>query len=327
MTTILILGSGYHGWNIALHLITKGTFEKVVCVDNFSKQDIMKDVLENKLKNQVPVSQRVEMLNYHTRKHNAVFEFGDITNNDFIKKMFTNYNPDIVINCAKQYSSNFCNSNDEANIYTLQNNVIGLVTLLSNINKKEIALINVNSIYNPADMIGLHNFTEKVYLQHFALKNKITIANVFCGDLYGMKLKNINDKNIFASVDYDNIFGSFTNKLMTQFLLHKKIFIYGNEKRRIPILYLQDFVNGITKIILMAKKKNGYFAVGLYSEFITLGNIIEKIKNEDSFIKYIHDKNKDLYEIDIPNQINLKMTKFDDVHKLVSEDFKKVMQI
>ena len=322
------MGSGYRGWNIALHLITKGRYNKVVCIDNYSKHDITKEVQENKLKNPIHISQRIEMLNYHTRKHNAIFEFGDITNYEFMKKMFEKHNPDIVINCAKQYSNEFCNKNDETNIYTLQNNVIGLVTLLSNMNKKNMKLININSIYNKGDMITLHNFTEKIYLQKFALKNKITIADVFCGDMYGIKLKNIYDKNIFASVDYDNIFGSFTNRLITQFLLHEKIFIYGNEKRRIPILYLQDFVEGIAKIIVMSKNKTGYFSIGLYSEFITLGNIIAKIKNENSFIKYIRDKkNESLHEIDIPNQINLKMTKFDDVHKSVSEEFKKVMTI
>lgn len=323
----MCIGMGYRGWNIALHLITKCKYDKIVCIDNFSKQDLQQEVQENKLKNQVSVSQRVEMLNFHTRKHNTVFEFGDVTDYNFMKKMFTNYNPDIVINCAKQYSSEFCNSNDETNIYTLKNNITGLITVLSNMNRKGIVLINVNSIYNSDDMIELHTFTEKTYLQRFALKNKITIANVFCGDIYGIRLKNMHDKNLFASVDYDNIFGSLTNRLMTQFMLNQKIFIYGNEKRKIPILHLQDFVDGIMKIITMTKKKNGYFSVGLYSEFISLGEIINKIKNKDSFIKYIRDKNKDLHEIDIPNQIDLKITKFDDIHKSVTEDFKKVMQI
>ena len=108
--------------------------------------------------------------------------------------------------------------------------------------------------------------------------------------------------------------------------MNDKVFIYGNEKNEVPILHLQDFINGIEKVIKTKKENKGYSEVSLYSEFLTLQKIISYLKHKDSFVKYVHKKGKEI-DKNVFGQIHLKINKFEDSYKTVMQDYKKVMGI
>lgn len=106
MKNILVTGAaGFIGGNLTLKLLTRNQFACVVGVDNLS------DYYDLRLKNY-----RLELLDAANK--NSVWKFfcGDISDKNFLEKLFDETRPEIVVNLAAQAGVRYSEQNPNAYI-------------------------------------------------------------------------------------------------------------------------------------------------------------------------------------------------------------------
>ena len=117
MKNILVTGAaGFIGGNLTLKLLARNQFACVVGVDNLS------DYYDLRLKNY-----RLELLDAADK--NSVWKFlrGDISDKNFLEKLFDETRPEIVVNLAAQAGVRYGMENPDAYI---QSNVVDFFNVL-----------------------------------------------------------------------------------------------------------------------------------------------------------------------------------------------------
>ncbi len=284
MKTIICTGSdGYLGWSIVSHLIEKNKAEIIVCVDNYSKRRIMEQSNLQTYNSTLTVGQKIELYNLSTKKHNLIFEFGDLTDEKFIEKLIIKYQPELIIHCSGQSSETFSTNNTQSVIYTHYNNTISLLNILSGI-----------KIYSPKTKLikfcilkeSPNTFYEAVkdvesnYAKILSKKWKIDVIDFGIQTVYGIYNSQYKDERMNTQIAYDSYFGTTVNQILIQTIKDKKLIIYGDENVSIYITEINDLLRGIEKVLKEFRKIEGYKKIAVFSEKIKIHNIIKISKRE-----------------------------------------------
>lgn len=250
--TILVTGSsGFIGANLVLRLLSKNSNIHVIGIDN------MNDYYDVTIK-----EYRLKRINECAKKSINKWSFyqADICDKEIIKKIFDNFEPDIVVNLAAQAGVRYSITNPDAYIQT---NLIGFYNILEacrhsfDNNRRGIE----HFIY--ASSSSVYGSNKKVpYSTDDKVDNPVSLyaatkkSNELMAHSYS-KLYNIPSTGLRFFTVYgpagrpDMAYFGFTNKLRKKEAI--KIFNYGNCKR--DFTYIDDIVEGIIRVMKKPPEK------------------------------------------------------------------------
>ena len=241
MKTILITGaSGFIGSNLCKKLLKEDNDIKIIGIDN------MNDYYDVNLK-----KYRLSGLNKYD---NYTFIKGDISDKEFIDKIFNEYKPNIVVNLAAQAGVRY--SIDHPNTY-IESNIIGFYNILEacrNYPVEHLVYASSSSVYGGNKKVPFSTddkVDNPVSLYAATKKSNELIAHAY-SKLYDIPSTGLRFFTVYGPAGRpDMAYFSFTNKLINGEKI--KIFNYGNCKR--DFTYVDDIVEGVIRVMKKAPEK------------------------------------------------------------------------
>ena len=243
MRRILVTGAaGFIGAFLCKRLL-ETTNDNIIGVDNLN------DYYDVSLK-----EERLKMLSTFSN-----FEFikGDISNKEFINKLFNDYKFDIVVNLAAQAGVRY--SIDHPDVY-ISSNIIGFYNVLEAVRYhpvKHLVYASSSSVYGGNKKVPFSTddkVDNPVSLYAATKKSNELLAHCY-SKLYNIPTTGLRFFTVYGPMGRpDMAYFSFTNKLIKGETI--EIFNYGNCKR--DFTYVDDIVEGIIRVMNKApEKKDG----------------------------------------------------------------------
>ena len=241
--TILITGSnGFIGSNLAARLLEKYENIHIVGVDN------MNDYYDVSLK-----EYRLNRLNSLNKDYK--FIKGDISDKQFVEKLFEDNHFDIVVNLAAQAGVRY--SIDHPDVY-INSNVIGFYNILEAVRYHPIEHLlyaSSSSVYGGNKKVPFSTddkVDNPVSLYAATKKTNELMAYTYC-HLYGIKTTGLRFFTVYGPAGRpDMAYFSFTNKLIKD----EKIRIFNFGKCERDFTYIDDIIEGIERIMLKGPKED-----------------------------------------------------------------------
>lgn len=248
--TVLITGAaGFIGANLAKRLLRDIPDIKVVGIDN------MNDYYDVRLKE--------ERLKALSSLSSFVFIKGDIADKYTIDKLFTEYQPSIVVNLAAQAGVRYSITNPDAYVAS---NLIGFYNILEacrhsydngQIGIEHLVYASSSSVYGSNKKVPYSTddkVDNPVSLYAATKKSNELMAHAY-SKLYNIPSTGLRFFTVYGPAGRpDMAYFGFTDKLVKGDTI--KIFNYGNCKR--DFTYIDDIVEGIVRVMQHApEKRNG----------------------------------------------------------------------
>ena len=237
---ILVTGSaGFIGAFLCKRLLENSNNE-IVGVDSLN------DYYDISLK-----ESRLEMLCLYK---NFKFVKGDISDKEFVEKLFENYKFNVVVNLAAQAGVRY--SIDHPDIY-IQSNMIGFYNILEacrNHPVKHLVYASSSSVYggNTKVPFSTDDKVDKPVSLYAATKKSDELLAHAYSKLYNIPTTGLRFLTVYGPMGRpDMAYFSFTNKLIKGETI--EIFNYGNCKR--DFTYIDDIVEGIVRVMKKAPEK------------------------------------------------------------------------
>jgi len=248
--TVLITGvAGFIGANLAKRLLQDIPDIKVVGIDN------MNDYYDVRLK-----EERLKALSSFS---SFVFIKGDIADKSTIDKLFTEYQPSVVINLAAQAGVRYSITNPDAYVAS---NLIGFYNILEacrhsydngQTGVEHLVYASSSSVYGSNKKVP-YSTNDKVdnpvSLYAATKKSNELMAHAY-SKLYNTPSTGLRFFTVYGPAGRpDMAYFGFTDKLVKGDTI--KIFNYGNCKR--DFTYIDDIVEGVVRVMQHApEKQNG----------------------------------------------------------------------
>ncbi len=313
---ILILGAdGYLGWPTSIHFANNG--HEVFAVDNLSKRKIELEYGVEPLERIKPFNERVKSWNAN-QKNKIQYLVADLLNYKVLYQILENFKPEVIIHYAEQPSAPYSMASREKAVFTQHNNVIGNLNLLFAMKKfcPDSHLIKLGTLGE----YGTPNIDIEegwLNIEHNGRKDRVLYpkkpgsfyhlskvhdsANIeFACRIWGIKCTDLNQgfvyglttneialdpENLATSFHYDAIFGTIVNRFITQIACGRDMTVYGKGNQKRGFLNLIDTIKCVS-IACLNPPKNGEFRVfNQFTEFCSLNDIADKIKNYASINK------------------------------------------
>lgn len=326
---ILILGmDGYIGWALALKQLALGNV--VFGIDNFSRRKHVADIGSHSA---VPILNIKNRINFLKAKYTKSISFitGDLLNEKFIDGIVQKSRPDVIVHLAEQPSAPFSMIDQEHNIYTQKNNVIGTLNLLHSIKRysPKSYLIKLGTMgeygYDHGLEIpeGFHDISfrgktarvpfpklagswyhwSKVHDSNnimFACKLwGIKSTDIMQGIVYGTKTDNISSEPEHTRFDFDEAFGTVINRFCAQAVIGHPLTVYGLGGQTRGFLTLNDSIQCISLLINNPPDNGEYRVVNQFAHQYSIQELAEKVQNAgndldlDVTIKQINNPRKE----------------------------------
>ena len=240
---VLITGSsGFIGSYLTMRLLNNVNNIQIVGVDN------MNDYYDVSLK-----EYRLNKINELNK--NFTFIKGDISDRDFIEKLFDEYEFDIVVNLAAQAGVRYSIENPNAYI---NSNVIGFYNILETLRNHKVEHLiyaSSSSVYggNKKVPFSTDDKVDNPVSLYAATKKTNELMTYTYSHLYGIKSTGLRFFTVYGPAGRpDMAYFSFTNKLLNDEKI--KIFNYGKCER--DFTYIDDIVEGIVRIMEKGPKED-----------------------------------------------------------------------
>lgn len=203
------------------------------------------------------VTLKESRLSILTKFKNFKFIKGDISNKDFIDKLFSDNNFDIIVNLAAQAGVRYSIKNPDAYI---SSNIIGFYNILEacrNHPIKHLVYASSSSVYGSNIKVPYSTddkVDNPVSLYAATKKSNELMAHAY-SKLYNIPTTGLRFFTVYGPMGRpDMAYFGFTNKLINNETI--EIFNYGNCKR--DFTYVDDIVEGVIRVMNKApNKKDG----------------------------------------------------------------------
>lgn len=247
MKTILVTGAaGFIGSNLVKKLCEASVDNHVVGIDN------MNDYYDVRLKKE----RLKELMHYSS----FIFVKGNIADKTLINDIFTQYNPQIVVNLAAQAGVRYSITNPDAYI---ESNLIGFYNILEACRHSYVQYEGGVEHLVYASSSSVYGSNKKVpYTTDDKVDNPVSLyaatkkSNELMAHAYS-KLYNIPSTGLRFFTVYgpagrpDMAYFGFTNKLVKGEKI--QIFNYGHCKR--DFTYIDDIIEGVYRVMMKAPEK------------------------------------------------------------------------
>lgn len=305
---VLILGmDGYIGWALALKQLAIGN--DVFGIDNFSRRKHVADVGSHSA---IPILDIKERVNFLKSKYAKSISFisGDLLNEKFIDKVIQKSLPDAIVHLAEQPSAPFSMINQEHNIYTQKNNVIGTLNLLHSIKRHapKSHLVKLGTMGEYGYDHGLEIPEGFCYISFRGKKAKVPFprlagswyhwskvhdsnntmfacklwgiksTDIMQGIVYGTKTDNMSSEPEFTRFDFDEVFGTVINRFCAQAVIGHPLTVYGLGGQTRGFLALNDSLQCISLLIDHPPGNGEYRVVNQFARQYSVQELAKKVR-------------------------------------------------
>lgn len=236
----LVTGSaGFIGSHLCINLLNRG--KKVIGIDNHN------NYYDPKIK-----EARLKL--FRNNKNYKHFKI-DISNLNKINKVFKLYRPQFVINLAAQAGVRYSIENPHAYV---SSNLVGFVNILEacrNFNVKHLVYASTSSVYGAnTKMPFSENESANHPLSLYAASKKSNelLAHTY-SYLYNLPTTGLRFFTVYGPWGRpDMALFKFTNAIIN----NKKIDVFNNGKHTRDFTYIDDIVEGVSKVIELKAKSN-----------------------------------------------------------------------
>lgn len=314
---------GYIGWSLTLHQLSLGN---MVCgIDNFSRRN---NVKEMKSHSAIPILSMRKRINLLEKKYRDKISFfkGDLLDSQFTDDVIKKFQPETIVHLAEQPSAPYSMIDQEHNIYTHKNNVIGNLNLIHSLQRHvpKAHLVKLGTMgeygYDPGleipegfyeikfrgkkakvpypRLAGSWYHWTKVHDSNnimFACKLwGIKATDIMQGIVYGTKIDEMLNEKYNTRFDFDEAFGTVINRFCTQAVIEHPLTVYGKGGQTRGFLTLNDSIKCISLLIDNPPKDGEYRVVNQFDEqhsVMELAKKIQKIGNKKKLNVKIKIKN------------------------------------
>ena len=306
---IFIAGmDGYIGWPLCLKQLSLGN--EVCGIDNFSRR---KNVEEMNSHSALPILSMEERIKLLKKRYGDKVEFyeGDLLDPKFTDDVLKKFQPDVIVHLAEQPSAPYSMIDQEHNVYTQKNNVIGNLNLLHSMHRHtpKAHLVKLGTMgeygYDPGLEIPEGFFEiefrgKKATLPYPRLagswyhwtkvhdSNNIMFAcklwgikstDIMQAIVYGTKISEIENENFFTRFDFDEAFGTVINRFCAEAVIGYPITVHGIGGQTRGFLALADSIKCISLLIDNPPDPKEYRVVNQFDEQHSVMELAKLVKN------------------------------------------------
>lgn len=276
MKIIVTGGAGFIGGNFVHHMVRKYPEYQIICLDKLT------------------YAGNLETLEPIMQEKNFKFVKGDIADRDFVYKLFSEEQPDVIINFAAE--SHVDRSIDDPNIF-LQTNIMGTSVLLDACRKygiKRFHQVSTDEVYGdlPLDRPDLF-FTENSPIHtsspYSASKASADLLVSAYSRTYKLPVSISRCSNNYGPYHFPE---KLIPLMIINALNNKPLPVYGKGENVRDWLYVEDHCTAIDMIIHSGKFGEVY-NIGGHNERTNLDvvkTIIRELGKDESLIKYVADR-------------------------------------
>jgi UDP-sulfoquinovose synthase len=314
---------GYIGWSLTLRQLSLGN---TVCgIDNFSRRS---NVEEMKSHSAIPILSMRKRINLLRKKYHDKISFfkGDLLDSQFTDDVIKKFQPETIVHLAEQPSAPYSMIDQEHNVYTHKNNVIGNLNLIHSLQRHvpKAHLVKLGTMgeygYDPGleisegfyevkfrgkkakvpypRLAGSWYHWTKVHDSNnimFACKLwGIKATDIMQGIVNGTKIDEMLNEKYNTRFDFDEAFGTVINRFCTQAVIEHPLTVYGKGGQTRGFLTLNDSIKCISLLIDNPPKDGEYRVVNQFDEqhsVMELAKKIQKIGNKKKLNVKIKIKN------------------------------------
>ncbi|MHA7646493.1 UDP-sulfoquinovose synthase [Nitrosopumilus sp. S4] len=298
---------GYIGWALALKQLTLGN---TVCgIDNFSRRKHVEEEESHSVTPILSMNERMEILKKKFLDKVSFFE-GDLLDAEFADKVISKFKPDVIVHLAEQPSAPFSMKDQEHNIYTQKNNVLGTLNLIHSMHRHapKAHLIKLGTMgeygYDPGleipegffevefrgkkakvpypRLAGSWYHWTKVHDSNnimFACKLwGIKSTDIMQGIVYGTKTDEMTDEKYNTRFDFDEAFGTVINRFCSQAVIGHPLTVHGTGGQTRGFLTLNDSIKCISLLIDNPPKDGEYRVVNQFDEQHSVRDLAKRVQ-------------------------------------------------
>jgi len=305
---ILIPGmDGYLGWSLALRQLVLGN--EVCGCDNFSRRNHVEEMGSYSAIPILSMEKRVKLLKKGFRDKISFYK-GDLLDAKFTDDIIKDFNPDVIVHLAEQPSAPYSMIDQEHNIYTQKNNVLGTLNLLHSIRRHvpKAHLVKLGTMgeygYDPGleipegfyeiefrgkkarvpfpRLAGSWYHWTKVHDSNnimFACKLwRLKSTDIMQGIVYGTKTDEMTDEQHNTRLDFDEAFGTVMNRFCAQAVIGYPLTVHGTGGQTRGFLALNDSIQCTCLLIDNPPDEGEYRVVNQFDEQYSVIEIANKVK-------------------------------------------------
>lgn len=252
--TILVTGSpGFIGTHLVRRLFSEIEDGTVISLDSLN------DYYDLRLKEYRLERIRKEELRSKNSGRNVshIFIQGNLADKDLVERIFSEYDPDIVVNLAAQAGVRYCIDHPDSYI---ESNIIGFYNILEACRHhpvEHLVFASSSSVYGGNQKVpySTEDKTDTPYNLYAATKKSNELLAHSYAKLYNIPCTGLRFFTVYGPEGRPDMFYySATEKLLRGETI--KIFNYGNCKR--DFTYIDDIVEGIVRVMQRPpEKKDG----------------------------------------------------------------------
>lgn len=307
MRVLILGGDGYLGWPTSMNLSACG--HEVLAVDSYLRRNLCREQDVKPLFSIPNLKQRAKLWRAHSGKTVSV-QIGDLCNWDFMAEVFEEFRPHAVVHYAEQPSAPYSMIDRRAANVTLTNNLSVTFNVIHAIHEYtpqahlvklgtmgeygtpnidiEEGWINITKNQRQEKFLfprsaGSLYHTTKILdtdLLWFYVRNwGIRVTDLMQGPVYGVETDEcVGNKEIYTSLNYDEIFGTVINRFMVQAIAGYPLTIYGEGGQTRGYLNIKDTLQCIKLAVENPAKEGELRIFNQFVEIFSVNEIAEKVR-------------------------------------------------
>lgn len=307
MKVLILGGDGYLGWPTAMHLSAKG--HKVSVVDNYLRRRLCREENVEPLFRVPNLHERTTAWEKNSGNHIKIF-IGDLTEWDFMAKVFEEFTPGAIVHYAEQPSAPYSMLNRQTASLTLQNNI----TVTSNM------IFAVQEYCPDCHIIKLGTMGEYgtpnidieegwIEIRHNGRKDKflyprqagslyhttkimdtdllwfyvrmwgLRVTDLMQGPVYGIFTSETgDDERLLPFFNYDELFGTVLNRFVVQAVAQYPLTVFGKGGQTRGYLNIKDTLNCVNLSLENFPKKNELRIFNQFTETFSVNDLAERVQ-------------------------------------------------
>ncbi len=313
---VLVLGAdGYLGWPTCMYFSKRG--HDVVGVDNYFRRSAATELDCEPLIPVPNLMQRARVWQEMTGKDIHI-HIGDITDYPFLKSIFKDYRPDVVIHYAEQPSAPYSMIDHDKAAFTVRNNLISTLNVAYAVQEvaPECHIIKLGTMgeYGTPDIDIEEGFIE---IEHKGRKDTflfprqasslyhttkiqdtdmlwfyirtwgIRATDLLQGPVYGVSTEEAGlDPSLMPHFNYDEIFGTVLNRFVVQAVAGHPLTIYGKGDQIRGYLNIKDTLACVYLSAMNPAEPGEFRIFNQVTETFSVNELAKKVKRVGESLGY-----------------------------------------
>jgi UDP-sulfoquinovose synthase len=306
MKILILGGDGYLGWPTAMYLAARG--HDVAALDSFHRRLWDNELGADSLTPILPLQDRVALWASLGNRHIKPY-VGDITEWDFVERVFREFRPDAIVHYAEHRSAPFSMLSRRHAVVTQQNNVIGTLNILFAMRDlaPESHLVKLGTMgeYGTPNIDIEEGWIE---IEHNGRKDTMIYPkrpgsfyhlskvhdshNIeFVCRIWGLRSTDLNqgvvygvhtdetalDRRLATRFDYDDVWGTALNRFCVQAAIDHPITVYGKGGQTRGFLDIRDTLQCVELAIMNPAEEGEFRVFNQFTEQFSVQELAEKV--------------------------------------------------